>query len=420
MGRMKQQLEQLTEGGVDLREVERSFVCKKCVEDPTLQKWVSHNIRGSYCSYCKKTFKKPATASMPDLVMYVVCGLEREYDDAENGLGRDNESETGWAGETYLTSELLERELELEDLESDFSSDLCNAVGDRTWSDEDPYGPRAHELLSWSWKSFRKLALHRNRFFYVEAARQARKDNDETPGIDETLESFIGYCSRNGLYVTEPKGVEFYRCQLKQSREQSPFDPGRMGPPPNHLARQANRMSPAGIPRFYGAEKPETAMAETMDKAGRVAVGCFKSTRAVTLLDLTRRPPTPSIFDTDGLHDRPWAHFLHEFLEDFTAPISRDGNEHIEYVPTQVVAEYIEVFGVHKGRKIDGIRYPSAKHNGSSCVVLFADNESVVGKHCGNLALGKPWLKMVNYEERRFDPKKFAISEQKRLLSIWK
>jgi hypothetical protein len=95
------------------------------------------------------------------------------------------------------------------------------------------------------------------------------------------------------------------------------------------------------------------------------------------LLDLTRLSNIPSIFEEGSSERRHNLLFLRDFLKDFTQPIKKDGCEHVEYVPTQVVAEYIRHIYRHpSGASIDGILYPSAKAKGKSACVLFIDNDS--------------------------------------------
>lgn len=53
--------------------------------------------------------------------------------------------------------------------------------------------------------------------------------------------------------------------------------------------------------------------------------------------------------------------FLWQFVNEISKPVAHDGSEHIEYVPTQVVSEYFaQAFQYAKGKRIDGLIYPSA------------------------------------------------------------
>jgi hypothetical protein len=51
---------------------------------------------------------------------------------------------------------------------------------------------------------------------------------------------------------------------------------------------------------------------------------------------------------------------------------------HVEYVPTQVVTEYVRTVVHVKGRKIDGIRYHSSRKHAGTALVLFAGQDHLI------------------------------------------
>jgi hypothetical protein len=63
-------------------------------------------------------------------------------------------------------------------------------------------------------------------------------------------------------------------------------------------------------------------------------------------------------------------------VEDLSKPISKNGREHIEYVPTQVVTEYFRyTYEDLTGGSLDGIIYPSSKLSKKNACVLFYDHQ---------------------------------------------
>ena len=68
--------------------------------------------------------------------------------------------------------------------------------------------------------------------------------------------------------------------------------------------------------------------------------------------------------------------FLKAFAKDISKHIHKNDTS-IEYVPTQVITEYIKF---NPTLKVDGIIYPSAKDNNVSNYVLFMDNEQSLEK----------------------------------------
>jgi hypothetical protein len=156
-----------------------------------------------------------------------------------------------------------------------------------------------------------------------------------------------------------------------------------LGPPSSELALGASRMSSAGIPVFYGALDPDTAVAETLAHAGanrsktRVKVwwGAFQTITSFTLVDLTSLPEVPGFFSSKRADREPLG-FLHSFTSDVARPIPADGREHSEYAPTQVVAEYFRhVYRTADGHSADGILYPSSQTGGQACVLFVGAGE---------------------------------------------
>jgi hypothetical protein len=111
-------------------------------------------------------------------------------------------------------------------------------------------------------------------------------------------------------------------------------------------------------------------------------VGEFTNDRELLILDLTRLPEVPSVFaelpDSLEYDPRPQLNFLHNTSREISRPIARDDRVHVEYVPTQVVTEYVCTVVRIDRRKIDGIRYSSSRRHAATALVLFADQSNLV------------------------------------------
>jgi hypothetical protein len=155
--------------------------------------------------------------------------------------------------------------------------------------------------------------------------------------------------------------------------------PSRFTSPPIALATQPNRMSPGGIPMFYGADDFATAALEVVGKdlvEDREATGiAFEALRPMRILDLVGMRRAVSYFSPGGPMWFDRMRFLRFFSQDVSKPIERDHRQHIEYVPTQVFTEYVRYqMSTKDGVPIDGIRYRSSL-NGRPCYVLFFDQD---------------------------------------------
>jgi RES domain-containing protein len=64
--------------------------------------------------------------------------------------------------------------------------------------------------------------------------------------------------------------------------------------------------------------------------------------------------------------------FIEDFVGSISSPAKKDGREHIDYVPSQVVSEFFaKAFRRASGEAIHGMVYPSAVKPGGRNVVLF-------------------------------------------------
>jgi hypothetical protein len=190
-----------------------------------------------------------------------------------------------------------------------------------------------------------------------------------------------------GLIREVSAGTRFWRVQDHGATEILQV-PSRFTSPPVECATQPNRMSPAGIPMFYGAEDFDTAVLEVAGKEvveNRAATGvAFEAMRTLNILDLVFMGRYVSYFAPNGRTLRHRPDFLRYFSREVSKAINRDKQQHIEYVPTQVFTEYVRFFVLSNGNPVDGIRYLSSR-NHRPCVVLFFDKDD-----CLKSREGKP------------------------------
>jgi hypothetical protein len=118
-------------------------------------------------------------------------------------------------------------------------------------------------------------------------------------------------------------------------------------------------MNAAGIRVFYGSLQEDIAVAELRPPiASYVVVGSFAPTRPLRVLDLG---VLGSAFDYADLFDPSFASisprlsFLSMLEQEVSLPV-QPHDEVLDYIPTQVMAEYLNlVVG------LDGVAYPSAQ-----------------------------------------------------------
>ena len=347
------------------------FVSPECFDDPALQQLIVANLESKFCSYSGRKGRGPIAAPLDIVVGHIRASLESHYEDAANGVAWD---EGEYVGDMTLdTYDLVEETVAFGDEAGDaLLPDIVNALPQREWSKIDPYGPRKRDVLAWSWGDFTETVKHVRRYFF-EQHLEPTEWREEKVSPSRLLSEVLANCETADLIQVFPAGQRYYRCRSRKKGERF-TEPADLGPPPAATASQS-RMSPAGIPMFYGAQDKATAQAETLEEGQRYAMAEFRTTRSIRVLNLTMRPHV-SIFDPHHGHLNEWAHFMGAFIADFQRPVSHDGGQHIEYVPTQIVTEFIRSWR-RKGGLIDGVAYNSVKNRGGRCVVLFTDPSDV-------------------------------------------
>lgn len=347
-------------------------VCTACIEDDALAEVIRQHPETEPCSYCGK--RRKDRGSMSAVIERVAEAIRLDWNQPEDELFFDRESESGWAGTVYDASEVI-ADIGYETSNWDVVQEIIDAFEDRQFCQRDYGALTPIERQRAGWEGFQYAIKHVRRYTFWSMTDDGNDPNhpDYLPAgamLDE-----IGNMVRKAkLRKVYPKGTSVWRVRLHGAGKKYKHD-HELSPPPMERAIQANRMSPAGVPMFYGAEDFRTACAETIDlskdSAKQVSGGRFRTTRSLLLLDLVDLPGPPSYFD---LEHRDLYHaivFLWSFARDLAKPISRDGCEHIEYAPTQAFTEFVR-FEMKAGAKsrFAGIRYPSSR-NGKPCVVLF-------------------------------------------------
>jgi HEPN/RES N-terminal domain 1/RES domain len=354
-----------------------TYVCPDCVGDAALKAFIESEATNEECSFCGTTSEEAIAAPLDELISQIRGCLFKEYDDPANCLSYCT-ADGGWQGETFDSYDILDMVgLELpNDDDGELLTAILKGLSDQLWCRRDPYGMSRNEELSYSWEAFCEIIKHQRRFFFLD---ESGGRSLLTPA--EVLGTIFEYAKNIGLVRTLTRD----RSKLFRARLQRPGEvlenALQLGPPPIEAAKQ-NRMSPAGIVMMYVSEDAATALAETVDREGTYVVGEFAIERDAIILDLAELPPTPSIFyevpDSMEYDPRHNLMFLNEIADEISRPIARDDRVHVEYVPTQVVTEFIRTAATSNGKRIDGIAYRSSRHTDKSSMVLFADQTNLV------------------------------------------
>lgn len=403
---------------LNLESIEGRKVCTTCFADPHLAKVIADHADTNACDYCDDAGEHVIAGPLTDVLEYMLPQIELEYASADQSLPRDPETkERMFPEDEFGARDLLESYIGLElpkDYEGALMADIAGALPDQDWCLIDPLRSRHDEAIGISWDRFKTIVTHRRRFFFLQHEDKDLNDDldwgEAAYTIPELLEKIAGFARDHGMIAGLKAGLTWVRVQ-KMGDGEHDFSARRMGPPPYERADMPNRMSPAGVPMFYGAANLATALAEVGNGPARFASGTFETLKDIMVLDVRKAPDVPSLFDPQHAKDRSIALFMQAFIDDFRAPIDRENKGHVDYVPTQVVTEYFRTSVVAaKKEPILGILYASTK-NGETALVLFAENEDVVDGPPDAEPQGEQWLRMVGYKEVEHGPATAAQPE---------
>jgi RES domain len=349
-------------------------ICPTCIGDPFLRSEIERDGLDDCCAHCGEDGK---TVALHEIAARTIPVLNADYTlgETEFRFHLDDEGDDDHVWEEYQGSTLEEVLADLLECDETVAEAVAAEVrsqggfrfGESEWADTDEYRfqrlrvseTRHHGV----WENFEAGIRHRRRFFGDPSASPLNE-------LLGSLDDLRGASGASPVVILEPgaeKPDRIYRARLLGADWQADatkilLDPWReLGPPnPERVPRiSPGRMNPAGIPVFYGAFSHETCIAEIRPSVGNdVVYGEFEVIQPLRLLDLTTfdgQPPAGSPFDPVLRERRErWA-----FLRDFHARVSRPilpNDVELEYVPTQVVAEFI-----HHVLGFDGLIFRSAQ-----------------------------------------------------------
>lgn len=375
MGRAKQDWLESEERG--WKDPVEKFVCPDCVDDEYLKEIIRQSAAKTQCDYCGRRTRSRSAA--PILVLMEPIGSTIAYyfnEPTQAGVPSDGGAFAFGSTDTrdVLMSISLDCHDELfEDIADSFVNDDWIESAGGHWASSHP-----HEGLIDAWQAFVRFVKHEVRyFFHNNAPDEFALDHEPGSCHPQTLLSTIGsFAQELGLLKELPTGTSLFRVRERDQKDTWELNEKELGAPPSDLAN-AGRMNPAGISYLYLAFDEETAFGEVLSgPPSTAAIGTFETVQDLIVLDLSALPPLPSIFDDGQRWEREQLLFLQQFAKAISKPVRKDGREHVEYVPSQVVSEYFSrVFLSDDGQPINGLIYPSAVCPGGKNVVIFPNRE---------------------------------------------
>lgn len=355
-----------------------TFVCKNCVVDDALKSFVNDNQVSNSCSYCDEESNTLIAAPFNLIMLRIFETISTKYADAQD-LNMPW-VEGGWiTGEIYTTDVVGEFD---PGWDGQFLDDIIESLDPMTYWAEHSKGDWAisnpSDTLLYGWGSFKEQVLTKTRYlFLAEPEDEFSSGRPDYIPIPSMLDALGGTCLREGLVTVVPAGTEFYRVRHASKKDNfSTFS--EMGVPPVGVA-SAGRMNPAGISYLYLAFDKETAEKEVLGWSKRWFSARFRSKLDISIVDFSALPEIPSAFEPHLYDKRHNRYFLYSLRDELTLPVSKDGKEHVDYVPTQIVSEYFRYqFKDANGSGVLGIKYPSVKNStGFNLAIFSSSNEEL-------------------------------------------
>ena len=371
-------LEELRARGFD--ETGDRSVCLNCILDEGLREQVAPHLTEDVCTFCGRETEDgvPIAAHFEELMRPVMDAIHFFYERSEESLYWNDDMTP------RCTSHDVAGNVCAGAVSDSVLEGICEVITEDDWN-EDPGALRLDVALRYAWNGFREKVKHETRFVFLSISEESSPHPDDFT-TSETLEKLIDIIQLRGVLTDIPASHIFYRGRMVDKPEPAGYDASTLGSPPP-MAASANRMSPAGISMFYGCDDIPTVVAEIGSHTAKrfAVIGAFETTRPLRMVNLAVLPPIPSVFDSEQRKYYHELRFLHEFARDLSAPVVLDGREHIEYVPTQVVTEYMRWL---PAVAIDGILFASAQNGGTSCVIFCgAEGCADAGKVTGETML---------------------------------
>ena len=317
-------------------------VCPCSTTNPHLQQWITSQGTPQYCEICRAT-ARPAVDSL--VFAEHIDRIVRQNYFPDSGESEHGEDPT-----------LLIRRL------AGVSTTMAAQVQRVPHDDEPPDGPTFYSYAPLtftgraigehvrSWWSLKNILRSDARFLSTNVSRI----------LDMLLGDIATFCSGAALRSLTP-GERIYRARQTHSSKTAlqwfrASDDSQIRAPDRP---RANRMNAVGIRAFYGALQEQIAIAEVQPPIGtHVVIGAFTPTRPLTVLDLGAFGDVFEYFDLfqPGFTTASERLTFFRILEqEISLPI-QSTDEPLEYIPTQVMAEY-----VHNVLRLDGIAYRSSQ-----------------------------------------------------------
>jgi len=225
-------------------------VCSDCFGDECIKEFIESQAEALKCDYCGKESSEPIAADIDEVIEYIRDCISTEWGNPDDEGVPVEGGEYVWPVKD--SDDLFNYEIEL-DANPDVLEAIIQAFVDELWVKKDYR--TADPMLS-GWQLFVEEVKHHRRYFFS-------LDEDDRISFDILPSKFLDRLGQEiselELFRTLKPSDTIYRARIHDPNV-TLSTASELGPPPTELAHYPNRMSPAGIPMFYGSFDIDTAI----------------------------------------------------------------------------------------------------------------------------------------------------------------
>lgn len=345
-------------------------ICINCLQDPLLKKRVEDlNILGE-CSVCRDGIR--LCIDLVSLCDYIDSAFRNSFKKIDL-FPFDYESPDNEYNPIQVLEELTKLDsstcIQILDILIKMYNKIDNVSGVEEFYNYD----WKYELINisglehqYEWEYFKNIIKHKYRFY----------SQNMSDIINQLFDNINDLDSRSDIKLIKKlrpqKNKYLYRARRANTNDLRKIildnPKNELGYPPEELAPEG-RMSPRGIPVFYGAFEKNTCLEELKLFVGEIVIiGKFEIVDPLKILDLSafeKANILTSYFDPDYDRKISRIEFLRKFQDEISKPVLPN-DENIDYLPTQALAEFIFY---HLDNEIDGIQFKSSQCAGNNIVL---------------------------------------------------
>ena len=356
------------------------YVCYQCIGDEFLSAAVLEECEHAFCCECGGKVAAVPMEDLGDRIKDIIANHFYQTSSEPEGFDYLLAKEGRW---TQPGERLEDVVAEIAQVSESVAGLLCEYLydshpfdpsdgEDHPYADDAQYEERPADDsgIQESWRSFKRELLKNSRYFSDPA----------TTALDMIFKDLELLIPPRGESLVrevcpEHSPLTFFRARVcfddNELKRVLAAPVKELGPPPHRYAR-SGRMNAEGISAFYGSLDEVTCLSEVRPPVGSyVVIGSFHGVRRLRLLDcdaLVKLYTHGSYFDPGYSDRKSRVAFLRSFVDEISRPVMPRDQDY-EYLPTQVVAEYL---ASRPEQPFDGIIFPASQTGGvGRNVVLF-------------------------------------------------